>query len=82
MQISSPNIYILAGPNGAGKTTFAHQFLPSYVDCREFLNADLIAAGLSYDASLALSSEVFRKMDGDEVRLDHELWQKILNHPR
>lgn len=41
------HIYIIAGPNGAGKTTFATTFLPTYVDCLEFLNADLIAAGLS-----------------------------------
>lgn len=40
-------IYILAGPNGAGKTTFAQRFLPDFVKCREFLNADLIAAGLA-----------------------------------
>ena len=39
--------YIIAGPNGAGKTTFASQFLPKYAHCREFLNADLLAAGLS-----------------------------------
>ena len=42
-----PRIYILAGPNGVGKTTFACQFLAEYVHCTEFLNADLIAAGLS-----------------------------------
>jgi predicted ABC-type ATPase len=42
-----PTIYIIAGPNGAGKTTFASRFLPDFVTCREFLNADLIAAGLS-----------------------------------
>ncbi|TWU09959.1 zeta toxin family protein [Allorhodopirellula heiligendammensis] len=41
------NIYIIAGPNGAGKTTFATRFLPHYADCQEFLNADLIAVGLS-----------------------------------
>lgn len=40
-------VYVVAGPNGAGKTTFATEFLPSFVHCREFLNADLIAAGLS-----------------------------------
>ncbi|MGV2336144.1 MAG UNVERIFIED_CONTAM: zeta toxin family protein [Planctomycetaceae bacterium] len=40
-------VYVIAGPNGAGKTTFATEFLPEFVDCREFLNADLIAAGLS-----------------------------------
>lgn len=44
---TSPAIYIIAGPNGAGKTTFANLFLPKYVQCSEFLNADLIAAGLS-----------------------------------
>ena len=42
-----PTVYIIAGPNGAGKTTFATEFLPEFVQCREFLNADLIAAGLS-----------------------------------
>jgi len=43
----SPNLYIIAGPNGAGKTTFAKEFLPHYADCYEFINADLIAGGLS-----------------------------------
>lgn len=42
-----PNVYVVAGPNGAGKSTFARLFLPAYADCREFVNADLIAAGLS-----------------------------------
>jgi len=42
-----PTVYVIAGPNGAGKTTFATKFLPDFVDCRQFLNADLIAAGLS-----------------------------------
>jgi len=43
----TPKIYVVAGPNGAGKTTFAKKFLPDYTGCREFVNADLIAAGLS-----------------------------------
>jgi predicted ABC-type ATPase len=43
----SPTAYVIAGPNGAGKTTFATEFLPEFVQCREFVNADLIAAGLS-----------------------------------
>jgi predicted ABC-type ATPase len=42
-----PNVYIIAGPNGAGKTTFARRFLPRYADCPHFINADLIAQGLS-----------------------------------
>ena len=40
-------IIIVAGPNGAGKTTFAREFLPREADCLVFINADLIAAGLS-----------------------------------
>jgi predicted ABC-type ATPase len=43
----TPTAYLIAGPNGAGKTTFAAQFLPDFVQCREFVNSDLIAAGLS-----------------------------------
>ena len=46
-QPKPPTVYVVAGPNGAGKTTFAWEFLPDFVKCREFLNADLIAAGLS-----------------------------------
>ena len=41
------HIYIIAGPNGAGKTTFAQEFLPYYAKCETFINADLIAKGLS-----------------------------------
>jgi predicted ABC-type ATPase len=44
---SQPTVYVLAGPNGAGKTTFATPYLPAFADCLEFVNADLIAAGLS-----------------------------------
>ena len=43
----NPNVYIVAGPNGVGKTTFARIFLPNYANCKNFINADLIAAGLS-----------------------------------
>lgn len=41
------NVYIIAGPNGSGKTTFAKLFLPDYVSCPNFVNADLIAQGLA-----------------------------------
>ena len=47
MQVERPRIIILAGPNGAGKTTFAREFLPREAACLAFINADLIAAGLS-----------------------------------
>ena len=39
--------WIMAGPNGAGKTTFALNYLPVVANCSVFINADLIAAGLS-----------------------------------
>lgn len=44
---STPTCWIIAGPNGAGKTTFALEYLPTVANCRNFVNADLIAAGLS-----------------------------------
>lgn len=40
-------VIIIAGPNGAGKTTFALEYLPNEADCPAFVNADLIAVGLS-----------------------------------
>ena len=40
-------IIILAGPNGAGKTTFAREYLLNEANCPDFVNVDLIAAGLS-----------------------------------
>ena len=41
------NLYIIAGCNGAGKTTASFTVLPEMLDCREFVNADEIARGLS-----------------------------------
>lgn len=43
----TPVCYVIAGPNGGGKTTFAMEFLPRVAGCRNFINADLIARGLS-----------------------------------
>lgn len=45
--MKNKNVYIIAGPNGSGKTTFAKKFLPGYVKCPNFVNADLVAQGLS-----------------------------------
>jgi predicted ABC-type ATPase len=45
--MKNKNVYIIAGSNGSGKTTFARTFLPEYAKCDRFINADLIATGLS-----------------------------------
>ncbi|MBN1365882.1 MAG: zeta toxin family protein [Syntrophaceae bacterium] len=45
--MKNKNVYIIAGPNGSGKTTFASLFLPDYVKCPNFVNADMIAGGLA-----------------------------------
>ena len=58
----SPSIIILAGPHGAGKTTFARSFLPQEANCLRFINADLIAAGLSPFALEAAALKAGRLM--------------------
>jgi predicted ABC-type ATPase len=45
--MAQKKVLIIAGPNGAGKSTFAGEFLPREARCLTFVNADLIAAGLS-----------------------------------
>ncbi|MEA5401734.1 zeta toxin family protein [Arcicella sp. DC2W] len=45
--MTSKNLYIIAGCNGAGKTTASFYILPNVLDCKEFVNADEIAKGLS-----------------------------------
>ncbi len=42
-----PKLYIIAGCNGAGKTTASYTILPEILKCKEFVNADEIAKGLS-----------------------------------
>ncbi len=55
-------IIVIAGPNGAGKTTFARSFLPAEAQCPRFINADLIAAGLSPFAPEAAAIKAGRLM--------------------
>lgn len=43
----SKNLYIISGCNGAGKTTASYTVLPQILECKEFVNADEIAKGLS-----------------------------------
>ena len=45
--MTKPILYIIAGCNGAGKTTASYSVLPDLLNCREFVNADEIAKGLS-----------------------------------
>jgi predicted ABC-type ATPase len=45
--MKSKNLYIIAGCNGAGKTTASYTILPEIIDCKEFVNTDEIARGLS-----------------------------------
>jgi predicted ABC-type ATPase len=57
-----PTCWIIAGPNGAGKTTFALEYLPKIVHCSRYINADLIAAGLSPlapERELVAASRIF-----------------------
>jgi predicted ABC-type ATPase len=77
-EIRKPTVYVLAGPNGAGNTTFAAKFLPDFVDCRQFLNADLIAAGLSAFAASCLPPEgVTREEAGRLTVADAKLFSQI-----
>lgn len=58
------NLYIIAGCNGAGKTTASFTILPGILDCKEFVNADEIAKGLSPFQPEKVSFEAGRIMIG------------------
>ena len=58
----SKNLYIISGCNGAGKTTASYTVLPEILDCREVVNADEIARGLSPFNSESLAIEAGRLM--------------------
>jgi predicted ABC-type ATPase len=60
--MTEKKIIIIAGPNGAGKTTFAREFLPNEASCPNFVNADLIAAGLAPFASDTVAFRAGRLM--------------------
>ena len=57
-----PQVFVIAGPNGAGKTTFAREYLPNEASCPIFVNADLIAAGVSPFAPEAVALDAGRIM--------------------
>lgn len=57
-----PNLYIISGCNGAGKTTASYAMFPEMLDCKEFINADEIAKGLSPFHPESVSIEAGRLM--------------------
>jgi len=60
--MKQPRAFVIAGPNGSGKTTFAREFLSTEAACPIFLNADLIAAGLSPLHPEAANTKAMRLM--------------------
>jgi predicted ABC-type ATPase len=63
-KVKVPNLYIISGCNGAGKTTASYTILPEMLECREFVNSDEIAKGLSpFNAdTMAVAVEASRIM--------------------
>ncbi len=57
-----PQVVLIGGPNGAGKTTSASRLLPEFLRVNEFVNADVIASGLSAFNTAAVSLEAGRLM--------------------
>ena len=57
-----PNLYLISGCNGAGKTTASFTMLPEILDCKEFVNADNIASGISPFQPQNVSFEAGRLM--------------------
>jgi len=73
--MKNKSVYIIAGPNGSGKTTFARKFLPLYAHCENFINADLIAQGLSPFSPNIAAMKAGRLV----IREIHELSEKGAN---
>ena len=72
--MNEPKLYIIAGCNGAGKTTASMSVLPEVLDCREFVNADEIAKGLSPFKPEEMALEAGRLM---LQRIDYLLSRRI-----
>jgi len=62
MSETSPNVVVVAGPNGSGKSTAAPALLRDYLGITEFVNADVIAQGLSGFGSEAVAMPAGRIM--------------------
>ena len=61
-EMREKHLYIISGPNGAGKTTASYSVLPKILQCKEFVNADEIARGLSPFNPESVSIEAGRLM--------------------
>ena len=82
-------LYVIAGCNGAGKTTASFTILPEILDCKEFINADEIARGLSPFQPEKVSIEAGRLMlkridelidSNQDFSFETTLSTKSLNH--
>jgi predicted ABC-type ATPase len=70
VESEKPYCWIIAGPNGAGKTTFSLKYLPQVAGKIDFINADMIAAGLSPlapERSLNKASRIFLNRVQDRI---------------
>lgn len=74
MNVEEKKLYIIGGCNGAGKTTASFNILPELLNCKEFVNADEIASGLSPFQPEKVSIEAGRLMLAriDELLKSHE----------
>lgn len=74
MDVSDKKLYIISGCNGAGKTTASFTILPEILECKEFVNADEIAKGLSPFQPEKVAIEAGRIMLNriNELFADHE----------
>ena len=71
------NLYIIAGCNGAGKTTASFTILPEILECKEFVNADEIAKGLSPFQPEKVAFEAGRIMlNRMKISRLKQLWQQ------
>jgi predicted ABC-type ATPase len=79
----TPRCLLIAGPNGAGKTTFAREYLPHDVRVLNFVNADLIATGLSplkpELAAIAAARLVLEEIDRLTDRRADFAWESTLS---
>lgn len=83
-----PRCIVIAGPNGAGKTTFAREFLPKDAGVIHFVNADVIASGMSLRPELVAlaAGRVFiaelERLAADRVDFAFETTLSGLSHVR